>query len=85
MNFFAGWSRGVRVHPSRDSEATFASPEDVIIKKLQYYAEGGSDKHLRDIASVLRISCSDVDRDYVGEWSERLGLRDVWDLVLGEL
>jgi len=31
----------------------FASPEDIIIKKMEYYREGGSDKHLSDIVTKL--------------------------------
>ena len=46
--------------------AFVASPDDVIIGKLVYFREGGSDKHLRDIAGMLRISRADVDRNYVG-------------------
>jgi hypothetical protein len=41
-------ARRVRLFPDRD--ATVAAPEDVIIGKLWYYAEGGGDRHLRDIA-----------------------------------
>ena len=79
------FARAVRVHPADDYEATFASAEDVIIKKMQFFAEGGSEKHLRDIASVLRISAADIDRDYVANWSDRLGLREIWDLILNQL
>ena len=79
------FARARRVRPAEDYEATFASAEDVIVKKLQFYAEGGSDKHLRDIASVLRISDSEVDRVYVSEWADRLGLRELWDLILDQL
>lgn len=79
------FSRAHRVRPAEDYEATFASAEDVIVRKLQFYSEGGSDKHLRDIAGVLRISPSDVDRDYVTAWADRLGLRDVWDSILGQI
>jgi hypothetical protein len=79
------FSRARRVRPANDYEATFASAEDVIVKKLQFHAEGGSDKHLRDIASVLRISGADLDRDYVTEWADRLGLREIWDLILDQL
>lgn len=32
----------------------FAPPEYVIVRKLEFYREGGSDKHLRDIRSMLR-------------------------------
>lgn len=31
-----------------------ATPEDVILGKLIYYCEGGSDKHLQDIAGVFK-------------------------------
>jgi len=79
------FARATHVRPAEDYEATFASAEDVIVKKLQFYAEGGSDKHLRDIASVLRISASDVDRDYVTRWADRLGLRKIWDQILDQL
>ena len=75
--------RARRVWPADDLEADFAAPEDVIVKKLQYYAEGGSEKHLRDIGGVLRISASDVDRDYIAAWAERLGVLEVWKLILG--
>ena len=33
-----------------------AAPEDVIVGKLWYYDEGGSEKHLRDIAAILQVS-----------------------------
>ena len=33
-----------------------APPEYVIIRKLEYFDEGGSDKHLRDIRGMLDIS-----------------------------
>jgi hypothetical protein len=31
-----------------------AAPEDVIIGKLRFFAEGASDEHLRDVAGILR-------------------------------
>jgi hypothetical protein len=50
----------------------------VILKKLEYYREGGSEKHLRDIAGILKISGEQLDLDYLTEWSSRLGLADLW-------
>lgn len=54
----------------------FASPEDVIVKKLEYFKEGSSEKHLRDIAGVLRVS--EVDMGYIERWAKRLDLEDPW-------
>lgn len=62
-------------------EAYFARPEDIILYKLMYYAEGGSDLHLRDIAGILRVSGPELDLPYVGEWAARLGLGANWDAV----
>ncbi len=66
-------------------EAFTAAPEDVIIGKLWYYSEGGSEKHLRDIAGMLRISGTVIDQANVGHWAERLGLAEVWQAVLARL
>ena len=62
-----------------------ASPDDVILGKLLYYREGGSEKHLRDIAGILHVSAKEVDRGYVGQWAERLGVKDAWQTVLNRI
>jgi hypothetical protein len=53
-----------------------APPEAVIVKKLEFLREGGSQKHIRDIRSILQLI--EVDRAFVGEHVERLGLREHW-------
>jgi hypothetical protein len=68
-----------------DRAVSFASPEDVIIKKLQYFHEGRSEKHLRDIAGVLRVQGDLIDRDRISDWSKRLGLSEAWELALRRL
>jgi len=81
-------SRVARVRALRPVEsyaAAFASPEDVIIKKMEYYREGGSDKHLRDIAGMLTVSGGEIDEAYIVEWADRLGLRDIWDTITRRL
>ena len=66
-------------------EAQFAAPEDAILMKLVYYRDGGSDRHLRDIAGVLQIAGDKVDRAYVASWAEQLGVAAEWQLVLDAL
>lgn len=75
------FERGRRLHPASDYDAVFAAPEDVILKKLLFYREGGSDKHLRDVAGVLKISGDLIDFDYLDAWAERLGVADLWRRV----
>jgi hypothetical protein len=70
-----------RLRPAQDYEVTFASPEDVILKKLEYYREGGSEKHLRDIAGILKISREQIDVAYLEDWADRQGLTDLWQQV----
>jgi len=60
-------------------EAFVASPEDVIIKKLQYFREGGSEKHLRDIRGIL-AHC-ELDRSYMEFWIDRLRIGDEWKRI----
>ena len=79
------FARARRLKPEDDYVASFASPEDVIVKKLEFFAAGGSDKHLRDIAGMLKISGEDIDREYVRGWTERLGVESVWRQVLDRL
>ncbi|GJQ48591.1 hypothetical protein KsCSTR_27340 [Candidatus Kuenenia stuttgartiensis] len=68
-----------------DKKANFTTPEDVIIKKMEFYKEGGSEKHLRDITGILKISGDVLDMNYIAQWADRLGIRVIWDAVLRRL
>ena len=48
---------------------------------MEYYREGGSEKHLRDITGILKVSAQEIDEGYIVEWSERLGLRPIWEMI----
>jgi len=58
-----------------------APPEYVVVRKLEYYREGGSDKHLRDVRSMLAVSGDQFDRSALNEWIQRRGLQAEWRLV----
>jgi hypothetical protein len=49
-----------------------APPEYVIVRKLEYFREGGSEKHLRDIRAMLAVSGELIDH---GELSQRIRSR----------
>ena len=70
----------VQFFPGQD--AAIAAPEDVIIGKLIYYHEGGSDKHLRDIAGILEFSNEQIDREYITDFAKKLGVMDAWQAVV---
>lgn len=58
-----------------------SAPEDVILKKLEFYKMGGSDKHLRDIASMIKFSGPSFDREYLERWAVTLGVTEEWTAV----
>jgi hypothetical protein len=76
------FSRVRRVRPAPGFEAVFSSVEDVILKKMEAYREGGSEKHLRDIAGVLQISHGPLDGAYIAEWADRMGTSEIWQEIL---
>jgi hypothetical protein len=73
------FARVKKLNVSETNSANFASPEDVIIKKLEYFKQGRSEKHLRDIASMLKISSELIDRAYISSWAKRLTVREIWE------
>ena len=62
--------------------AYFARAEDVILYKMLYYREGGSEVHVRDILGMLKVSGGEIDARYVAEWAPRLGLAEIWAAIL---
>lgn len=61
-----------------------APAEYVIVRKLEYFREGGSTKHLSDIGAILRIHPDLVDQRELASWIDRRGLRAEWDRVATE-
>ena len=65
-------------------EAWCSPPEELIVKKLSYYSMGSSDKHLRDVAAMLRISPHQIDLRTVRRLASDSGasLLDLLDQVI---
>ena len=63
---------------------SLAPPEYVIIRKLQYYREGGSEKHLRDIRGILATSGPSIDTAELDARVVRLGLSEIWKELSGQ-
>ena len=57
----------------------------MILKKLVYFREGGSEKHLRDIVGILKVQAELIEFDYLAEWVARLGVSDEWQLVMSRM
>jgi hypothetical protein len=72
-----------RVRSEGEYDAWFGSPEDVLLNKLIYFQLGGgvSEKHLRDIAGMMKLLREKLDRAYVTEWAAKLGVAEEWTLI----
>ena len=77
--------RAIRVPVAADYEACFAAPEDVILKKLEFHQMGGGDRHLRDIAGVVKIRGEQLDCLYIATWAAKLGVADIWQAILDRM
>ena len=53
-----------------------APPEYVILRKLEFLREGGSDKHSRDIRFIL--AATPIDREFLETEVARLGVQAQW-------
>lgn len=59
----------------------FAAPEDVLLMKMKYYKMGGTEKHIRDIMGMMKISKELIDLDYIETWVSKLKLKEIWELI----
>lgn len=65
--------------PVEEIQIWVAPIEYVILRKLEYFQASGSDRHLRDVAIMLRVSGDSVDRPELEDWIERLSLREAME------
>ena len=58
------------------AEFYFSSPEDIIINKLLWYELGEriSERQWTDIVGVIKVQGDSLDKDYLKNWSSKLGL-----------
>ena len=73
--------RNKKSYPLGGQTITLAPPEYVILRKLEFFREGGSEKHLRDIRSILAISGDQIDHPALSEWINRRELQSQWRKV----
>ena len=62
-----------------DTPVWLAPPEYIIVHKLEFFREGGSDKHLRDVRGMLALT--DVDRSLLEKEISSRGLQEAWAKV----
>ena len=66
-----------------NTDIFFTSPEDLILIKLKWHQESGSNRQMEDIQSILKIT-KNMDKVYLKKMAEELGLGKHWDEVIEE-
>ena len=59
-----------------------ASPEDLILAKLEWAKLSQSQRQLEDVAAILRLRWESLDRLYLRKWRGDLQVQAEWDLAL---
>ena len=94
IDFESGWKVDLIQRKSRAFSATeferrataemlginvqIATPEDVVLSKLEWAKKAGSERQLRDVVGVLEVSGPTMDTAYIESWVEALGVRELW-------
>jgi len=72
-----GWAlRNRRSVDIGETQLWLAPPEYVIVHKLEFFREGGNEKHLRDIRGMLAVT--EVDRAFLEKEIAGRGLEGAW-------
>ncbi|MFH1765479.1 MAG: hypothetical protein ABIF09_14925 [Gemmatimonadota bacterium] len=62
-------------------ELFMATPEDLVIAKLEWAKKGDSELQLKDVRAILKAAVPEFDWSYVEFWIRELALGDQWQAV----
>jgi hypothetical protein len=67
-------------------ECAVATPEDTILRKLEWYRAGGetSERQWNDLRGILKVSGATLDRAYLRQWAEFLKVSDLLERLFSE-
>lgn len=57
------------------------TPEDIVIMKLRWSRGGGRVKDAEDVEHVLELQRDSLDLDYIRQWTDRHGTRDLFETL----
>ena len=61
------------------AEFYLASPEDIILNKLEWFQMGGkvSERQWHDVLGVMKVQRELMDKEYLRHWAKKLGISDL--------
>lgn len=76
----------IPVTAGKESVVYVDTPEDTIIRKLEWFRRGGesSERQWRDVVGVLRTQAGSLDDAYLRAWAERLAVLDLLERAMRE-
>jgi hypothetical protein len=74
------------IHTEPEISAYFASPEDTILAKLDWFRKGNevSEKQWRDVLGVLKLRQGELDLKYLRKWAIELNVSYLLEKALNE-
>ncbi|HEY1548469.1 MAG TPA: hypothetical protein VGG28_11640, partial [Kofleriaceae bacterium] len=76
------WALAHRQRVVVDDTPMYVAPiEYVIVRKLEYFREGRSEKHVRDIRSMLEVSGESLDRAVLERFIAERSLGVEWNRI----
>lgn len=61
----------------RGQRVYFISPEDLILSKLKWHVQSGSERQFEDVKTIFKFSEKQLDKAYLKEWAEKLGMSEI--------
>lgn len=73
-----------RPHVINGLRVFVATPEDILVAKLEWAKMSESERQIEDAAGVIATQGPDLDRGYVERWVAELGLEEQWQRALAK-
>lgn len=64
-----------------DKHLNMATPEDVILSKLEWSKLGSSERQWSDALQVAKTQGETLDLDYIEKWARELDVADLWKRI----
>jgi hypothetical protein len=71
-------------HEVEGVRLTIATPEDVLLAKLEWAKLGESEQQLVDAAGILTVQQGKLDTEYIERWVRDLDVAEQWAAVRGK-
>lgn len=71
-----------KTHEVEGMRLTIATPEDVLLAKLEWARMGDSERQLDDAAGILRMQRDTLDARYIEYWVQSMELQQQWTAAL---